>query len=248
MADTGAPLFLALPTHGEGNWDDDLNAALTAINTQASTVLTALAAKADLVSGKVPSGQIPSLSAITVTPVANQTARLAFSSATVGTAVLQLDNGNIYVLTATPYSTNGNWSAVNPGLVVASINGETGVVTGYVKLAGTNTWPNPQTFTVSPSVPTATASDAPVPKAQLDAAIAGVSGGAATKYTTTFGNGSLTTFTFTHGRGSADVLWNVYEVSTGVVYWPDSVTVTSTQITLTFTTAPTTNQYRLVVI
>jgi hypothetical protein len=248
MADTGAPLFLALPTHGEGDWDDDLNAALTAINTQAASVLTALGLKADLVAGKIPSGQIPNLNAIAVTPVANQAARVAFSSAVVGTAVLQIDNGTIYVLTTAPYSTNGNWSAVNPGLAVTSINTETGAVTGYVKLAGTNTWPNQQTFTVSPSVPTASASDAPVPKSQLDAAISGVSGGAATKYTTTLGNGSLTTFTFTHGRGSADVIWNVYEVSTGIDYWPDTVTRTSTQITLTFTTAPTTNQYRLVVI
>lgn len=67
------------------------------------------------------------------------------------------------------------------------------------------------------------------------------------KYGTTIGNGALTSFTITHGLGTLDVIVAVYEVSTGALV-ECTVTVTSTTVvTLVFTVAPTTNQFRVVV-
>lgn len=252
MTDTGPPLNLPQLPRGATLWDDEVNGALDTINTEIATLLTNLAAKADLVSGVVPSGQLPTLNAIGVTPVANQAARVALSSAVVGTAVLQIDNGTIYVLTTLPYSTNGNWSAVNPGAAVTSWNAQTGTITGKPEYSTTGTWALKQTFTVSPSIPTGSVSDAPVRKDQLDTAIAGVSTSTIPgRYAVTLGNGSLKTFTQTHGRGTADVAWFVYDVSGAAPYpavFPETVNVSSTQITLTFSVAPTSNQIRLVVI
>jgi hypothetical protein len=69
------------------------------------------------------------------------------------------------------------------------------------------------------------------------------------KYTTLFGNGSLTSFTITHGfttTNIASVL--VFEVASGEQVYPIVTISSTTTITLSgWTTAPTSNQYRVVV-
>lgn len=55
------------------------------------------------------------------------------------------------------------------------------------------------------------------------------------------------TATITHNLGTKDVLVQVWEVSTGLLVWPDISTTSTTVVTLTFGTAPTTGQYRCVV-
>lgn len=65
------------------------------------------------------------------------------------------------------------------------------------------------------------------------------------KFAQSFGNGSLTTFTIAHGLGTADLTVTVYTVTGGEVVYPD-ITIDATNVVLTFATAPTTNQYRLV--
>jgi hypothetical protein len=250
---TGAPLNLTIPVTSSSGWDVSMDAALVAINDEFAILLTALGDKADLVGGVVPSDQIPPLSAIAVTPAADQAARLALSSATVGTAVLQITdpvngNGTIYILTATPASANGNWTPVNPGLSVTSVNGETGVLTGYVKLATNN-----QTFAgtgnafSSPlTVANATASGHAVNQGQLDAAIAFVNPGL--RYEVQIGNGSSTSISLTHNFNKRMVHVSVFDATTYVRYEDVNVTCTSTTVvTLNFDDPPASNSLRALV-
>lgn len=256
MADTGTPLFLPLPVRGEEDWDDDLNGALGTLNTNAQDTLDALVLKANLVDGKVPSAELPTVtSAISVTPVADQAARLAFSSAIVGTAVIQITdptngNGTIYILSALPYSTDVNWIPAQPGTTVTSYNGQTGTLTGKPEYSTVGTWALKQTFTVSPGVPTASASDAPVPFAQMTSAIsAATTSGPAGRYTVTIGNGTDTSFALTHGRANQFVIVQCSDATTNKVVYPDEVTLTSsTVVTISFIDAPANNSVKVTVI
>lgn len=72
--------------------------------------------------------------------------------------------------------------------------------------------------------------------------------GTTTKYATSIGNGSLTSFTITHNLGSLDVVVSVFDNSTGDEVEPDVTHATTNTLTLVFNVAPTTNQYRVVVI
>jgi hypothetical protein len=58
---------------------------------------------------------------------------------------------------------------------------------------------------------------------------------------------SATSYALTHGLGTADLIVSVYEVSTGEVIYADIVN-TSTTTTVSFATAPTANQYRVVIL
>lgn len=70
----------------------------------------------------------------------------------------------------------------------------------------------------------------------------------ARKYTTTIGNGSLTSITVTHSLGNQYVTAQVFDAGSNVLVDCD-VTLTSTsQTTFGFATAPTTNQYRVVIV
>jgi len=57
---------------------------------------------------------------------------------------------------------------------------------------------------------------------------------------------SATSYAITHGLGTADISVSVYEVSTGEVVYADIVNTSSTT-TVYFATAPTSNQYRVVI-
>lgn len=61
--------------------------------------------------GKLESAQLPDIALVTVHAVADQSARLALSVQP-GDIAIQTDNGQTYVLTATPASTNSNWTAI----------------------------------------------------------------------------------------------------------------------------------------
>jgi hypothetical protein len=58
---------------------------------------------------------------------------------------------------------------------------------------------------------------------------------------------SATSYALTHGLGTADISVSVYEVSTGEVVYADIVNTSSTT-TVYFATAPTSNQYRVVIL
>lgn len=71
--------------------------------------------------------------------------------------------------------------------------------------------------------------------------------GIARRYAANVPNGS-TTATITHGLGTLDVVVVIYEISSGAEVEADVVAATTNTVTITFATAPTSGQYRAVVI
>jgi hypothetical protein len=81
------------------------------------------------------------------------------------------------------------------------------------------------------------------------AAAAKTSLGFTTKYSASIGDGSATTITITHSMGTKDVTVEVYEnASPYEKVYPDIAHGTVDTVDLTFASAPTNNQYRVVVI
>lgn len=71
------------------------------------------------------------------------------------------------------------------------------------------------------------------------------------KYSTNIGDGSTLNFTITHGlavSNALDVIVSVYEIATKALVFTDVTIVDANSLTITFATAPTINQYRVVVI
>jgi hypothetical protein len=65
---------------------------------------------------------------------------------------------------------------------------------------------------------------------------------------TLFGNGSLTSFTIAHSRGDRLVICSVFEVATGEEVYPKKVIDATNVVISGWSTAPTTDQYRAVII
>lgn len=64
----------------------------------------------------------------------------------------------------------------------------------------------------------------------------------------TIGDGTNTTFTITHNFDTFDVITAVYEVTTGSYVFTDTRIATVDTVEISFGSAPTTNQYRVLVI
>ena len=69
----------------------------------------------------------------------------------------------------------------------------------------------------------------------------------ARKYATAVGNGSLTSIPVTHNLGTRDVVVSVYNATSYEEVLVDNVRTDANTVTLSFATAPTTGQYRVVV-
>lgn len=61
------------------------------------------------------------------------------------------------------------------------------------------------------------------------------------------GNGSSTSFVLTHGLNTLDVVIEVYEISTGDTVFTDISRTSVNSVTVLFNTAPSANQYRVVI-
>jgi hypothetical protein len=72
----------------------------------------------------------------------------------------------------------------------------------------------------------------------------GVTSSWGNKYTTLFGNGTATSFTITHNLNNTSVLTQVIREASGSFVYPDITISGSNAITLEFTTAPATNEFR----
>jgi hypothetical protein len=82
-----------------------------------------------------------------------------------------------------------------------------------------------------------------------DAATARTNLGATGKYAANVGNNSDTAIAVSHGMNTKDVIVYVYDNSTPFAQvWPDIEHTSTSVVTLQFAVAPTTNQYRVVVI
>ena len=68
------------------------------------------------------------------------------------------------------------------------------------------------------------------------------------RYAASFGDGSTTAYNIDHNLNSLDVIVQVFQNSDGAQIEPDVVHSTVNRVILTFATAPTTNQHRVVVI
>lgn len=75
------------------------------------------------------------------------------------------------------------------------------------------------------------------------------SGYGSKKYSASFGDGSSTAITITHNLGTKDLIWNFYDNSSPYAAFITDIEFTTTNtVTVRFATAPTTNQYRIVLI
>ena len=110
---------------GLGNVDNTSDANKPVSNATA----TALAAKADLVEGKVPEGQLPAIAITDVFSVASQSAMLALAAER-GDIAVRSDINKSFALSAEPASTLANWIELRtPTDAVLSVAGKTGAVT-----------------------------------------------------------------------------------------------------------------------
>lgn len=64
----------------------------------------------------------------------------------------------------------------------------------------------------------------------------------------TIGNGVLTSFTVTHNFGTLDVITAVVEVATGAYVYTTAAVASVNAVQVDFGTAPSTNQYRVLVV
>lgn len=91
----------------------------------------ALAAKADLVGGLIPTAQIPALALTAAQVVASQAAMLALTSSQVqpGDLAVRTDGAGTFILTATDPSQLSSWTRLNsPTDLVTSVAGQVGTV------------------------------------------------------------------------------------------------------------------------
>lgn len=73
-------------------------------------------------------------------------------------------------------------------------------------------------------------------------------GGGASVYSVDIGNGSANTFTVTHSLGKQNVTVSVRENSSGYYVYPDIKYSSTNAVIVEFVTAPTTNQYKVIVL
>lgn len=163
----------------------------------------------------------------------------------------------------------GNWLKLDYTDAVLSVNGETGAVTittgditedtdaNFVtdaektavgNLSGTNTGDEATaSTTVSGISELATVTETNA-KTATDRVVTPAGLVSFTrKYTGLIGDGSATDIAVTHGLGTQYVTAQVYEESSGDQVETEVTLTSGTQTTFTFATAPTTNQYRVVI-
>lgn len=68
------------------------------------------------------------------------------------------------------------------------------------------------------------------------------------RFAATIGDGSATSFNIDHDLGTLDVLVQVVRVSDGLTMIADVTRPTTNRVTVEFAVAPTSNQYRVIVI
>lgn len=73
-------------------------------------------------------------------------------------------------------------------------------------------------------------------------------GASLTSFSETIGDGAETSFVVEHGLGTLDVTVDVFKVSTGATVEPDILRTSVDEVTVEFTSAPSADEYRVVVV
>ena len=68
------------------------------------------------------------------------------------------------------------------------------------------------------------------------------------KVTATIGDGSATSYAITHNRSTTDVMVQVYDASSNDTVFANVTRNSTSQVTVSFASAPSTNAYKVVVI
>lgn len=76
----------------------------------------------------------------------------------------------------------------------------------------------------------------------------GSTGGGASVYSANIGNSSANTFTVTHSLGKENVTVSVRENSSGYYVYPDIKYSSTNAVIVEFVSAPTANQYKVIVL
>ncbi len=139
---------------------------------------------------------------------------------------------------------------VTPGMYVFVEEGTTNADTGWVLTTNATITLNTTalTFTQFSGAGTYTAGTG-LTLTGSQFAIDTANGYGSRKYAANIGDGSSTSITVTHNLGTKDLVWNLYDNTTPFAAFITDIQMTTTNtVTIIFATAPTTNQYRVVLI
>lgn len=202
--------------------------------------------------GKLSSNVIPSIAITDVFEASTQAEMLALD-AQMGDVCIRTDENKIYILKQTPASTLANWIPIEIPVTVESVNGKTGVVvlTGLDITLGSDItyseWNNSNNSASNKTI----ASSATLRDAlnTLATSISSITGELVDKktYSTDIGNGTNTSFTISHGLVNKNVIVQIYDNTTGDTVYADVSRISNTQIKIDFSKAPTSNQFRVLV-
>lgn len=122
LADARTPTAHAA-SHASGGTDP-----VTVAQAQVTNLTADLAAKADLVSGVVPTAQLPPIAIDSKTVVVDQAARLALTTVQPGDVVVQSGDSTFWLLVDTDPTLAANWKQLDRADSVSSVNSQTGAV------------------------------------------------------------------------------------------------------------------------
>jgi len=180
-------------------------------------------------------------------------------SESAGTLTISTTANNYAHPTQTAINASGTGATVVDGVTVNTLGHTTAVSTrtvtladlGYTGATDANNYvlPSANTTTVG-GVELATTTEA---STGTDSSRAVTAAGVQKFYNdrrfkTSIGDGSNTAYTVTHGLGTLDVVVQLYDVSSGDTVYADVVRSSTTEVEITFGSAPATNDVRVLVI
>ena len=169
--------------------------------------------------GKLNTSVIPAL-ALTEVFEANSQETMLGLNAQQGDFCIRTDENKVYILKQEPASTLDNWIGIQLTPGILSINGKTGQT---VTLTADDI-----EYTSGVSI-----------KQKLDSI--------SNDYVANIGNDADTSFTLTHNLGTKDIMCEIYEVASGQTVYTDITRATENAVKIDFATAPTENQFRIII-
>lgn len=192
------------------------------------------------VNGKLADSVVPKIAITETYLVASEAAMLALT-AEVGDVAIRSDVKKNYILSAIPAATLSNWFELEtPTDVVQSVNGEVGIVTLTAGDVGAEpTFAKNTAFNKNFGTSAGTISEGDHNHDSVYTK----------KYTTSIGDGAAVNYTVTHNLNTQDVTVMIREVASPyAMVLADIEMSTVNTIIVKFALAPTSNQYRIIII